>query len=774
LLQHLLSVLWRYLDRHNLVPAPGKTPEQYRNFRITTKHLAAALNFPSTEAMDEFVRSGDKAHPREKLNEAWLLKRALDQAAESVMPSASRTAAIAERMFRLLAEIDDRGNYKRRWTSRREILDVSADLKATEAEVDKIIAAFSEPYPFLNARAGMQGKIDVSHEAFIRNWTQFVGWLKNERHLAVTYDLLRNKYLQYRRQCAEEIQQGNIWGRIRLAFSRLNKEQLVELSDWKRSRSENVAWAGRYANGVQGEDPDFRPTGPINVQTEEFNKKLLTYFKRSKLLSYSAPALSAVAALTLMVLVLLLLDQVQLNVTKNRDYVSQAALGISGRAIDKSPNIDGHDVNDRLQVMTDSNALVLYAHRPKEGPLGMMLAWYRTLLDRPDDPGYQYYYTRRQIDILTRQTLDSAMFPMIEKYEPRQLLAKSQITLSSSCNSELAKADPLKNILQGNDSLADLKNAYVTLAPLEREGGKQIVLAPTENGSLILLLISEKENACRIRYLASFGLPPGELLVDRSLKLVIVNMKSDKSENRAAYVYRISWSPSCNPEMEDKDCAVPISVDFFGPTVLTGANYRILDENHIESIEDNNAKSKQGFELASHHRPVLLGDTEARRINFPERPCALSGRYAAFIREENAKTRRFGGPAKTLYVIEHANRVTDCNWNGDIAAEAIVAIPISDYSITSAAFPEQYKGDSEPEFVYLQGLSGSPNTTAVYKLALVPKQMYCLSESKTNDAPSDQFDALLRSQNLTDVNLHKLSTDLVGVPTCANTFRETH
>ena len=72
----------------------------------------------------------------------------------------------------LNSPVDDRGNYKRRWTSRHEILE-SVRGHATPAEIDIIVAAFSSPYPFLNARPGLNGKIDVSHESFIRSWTQF-------------------------------------------------------------------------------------------------------------------------------------------------------------------------------------------------------------------------------------------------------------------------------------------------------------------------------------------------------------------------------------------------------------------------------------------------------------------------------------------------------------------------------------------------------------------------------------------------------------------------
>src|SRR5205823_4390956 len=155
LLQHLLSVLWKHLEETKLPVALSKASKGYREFCITGEDLAHALGFASVVEMDEFFRTNSAKQPEHKWTESWILKRALDRAAEGVMPSDKRLRSIIGRMFRLLAEVDDRGNYKRRWTTRREVLEVSEDKETTLEEIDSIIAAFSSPYPFLNARPGL-------------------------------------------------------------------------------------------------------------------------------------------------------------------------------------------------------------------------------------------------------------------------------------------------------------------------------------------------------------------------------------------------------------------------------------------------------------------------------------------------------------------------------------------------------------------------------------------------------------------------------------------
>ena len=204
LLQHLLSVLWRHVEAKYVIDGDktgnGTTAA---SIAITPDDLAAALGFSSIDEVDAHAR-------RNKLPDSWILERALDHAAEGVMPRQDRLRRITEIMFRLLAQVDDQGIYSRRWTTRQEIADVAGtqivakprgfrglwqrlsgrarvaddDRPATDAEIEEVIRAFTSTYPFLHVLDGREGNIDVSHEAFIRNWKTFRKWLQDEHSLA--------------------------------------------------------------------------------------------------------------------------------------------------------------------------------------------------------------------------------------------------------------------------------------------------------------------------------------------------------------------------------------------------------------------------------------------------------------------------------------------------------------------------------------------------------------------------------------------------------------
>ena len=125
LLQHLLSVLWRHVEMTKPILRDDaiKDAAAAAAFRVTADDLAVALGFAGIAEADEFAR-------RNKLSNSWILERALDRAAEGVMPTEDRLKRIAGMMFRLLALVNDRGIYTRRWTSRAEIAEVTRDLNA--------------------------------------------------------------------------------------------------------------------------------------------------------------------------------------------------------------------------------------------------------------------------------------------------------------------------------------------------------------------------------------------------------------------------------------------------------------------------------------------------------------------------------------------------------------------------------------------------------------------------------------------------------------------
>ena len=282
LLQHLLSVLWRHLEKNGILPDQGETPEQYENFRITSDHLAQALGFKDMAAAEEDVRRRNSEQTSKKqLDDLWILERALDRAAEQVMPK-GKLEKTTEMMFRLLAERDDRGNYKRRWTTRKEVHEVTG---ASSSDIEDIITAFTADYPFLYAREGWEAKIDVSHEAFIRNWEKFQDWLKKERSLAIAYVALRQRYLE--RQKRIEDPKASALSRLSAKLSyHLNRDQLFEMRDWWDTRSPNLAWAARYAKGVDDEETEReRERRENTVANAELAPRLNAYYRRSKLIN---------------------------------------------------------------------------------------------------------------------------------------------------------------------------------------------------------------------------------------------------------------------------------------------------------------------------------------------------------------------------------------------------------------------------------------------------------------------------------------------------------
>lgn len=776
LLQHLLSVLWRYLDINELLPVAGQTPEQYQKFRITTDHLAAALDFSSISAMDAFVRSSDERHPQEKLAEAWILKRALDGAAEAQKPSGERFSAIAGIMLRLLAEVDDRGNYKRRWTSRQEILDVAADNKATPAEVEQIIAAFSKPYPFLNVKAGLDGKIDVSHESFIRNWTQFVDWLKSERHLATAYDLLRTRYLEYQRMLSDP--QRNPLARLWLRLSnRLNNEQLVELADWRRTRSGNNAWARRYANGIRGEDPEFHRNSDRrddNIETDQLNRNLLRYYQRSKLISYRTTSFAALGALALFAAMALWLETAQRLTVSERDESYRTTLDYlysktDGEAAKYGAN--SRTANKTLYELTGYDAIVRNILQPRGDLVGWLLRFYLALTWQTDSPGKLYYGARAAIDRETRRTLDNAMFPVAGRDDSVGVQAR-QTQLRPSCRSQLGNPD-LKKLLREDEKFMDSSMAYQVRAPLEHQGGRQIAMLPTDGGSLVTFLLSD-DPSCSLLYLQTLSLPPGKLEIGPHLGLVIVNSEGQKPEDQQSFVFRIWWTRRCGPEGEsDGKCTKPFFAEIKGPALLRNGSFHIIDENHLQTI---NGTEKKRFELPILHRPVLLDAAEARTIEFSghaddpkQSTCALSGRYAAVIKEAG-KADPDGTPARVLDIIEHTAPIADCNQAP--AGEAITSIPIGDYSIRRVTFSQSKDDNLEPEFVYLQGLATGRREAPVYKLALALRQMYCLSRQ---DLPSDNSadnDLSSNSQYAprSEKALRARSDELAKIPSCTDVW----
>ena len=288
LLQHLLSVLWRHVEAKYVIDGDktgnGTTAA---SIAITPDDLAAALGFSSIDEVDAHAR-------RNKLPDSWILERALDHAAEGVMPRQDRLRRITEIMFRLLAQVDDQGIYSRRWTTRQEIADVAGtqiaarprgvrglwqrlsgrarvaadDRPATDAEIEEVISAFTSTYPFLHVLDGRGGNIDVSHEAFIRNWKTFKKWLQDEHILASGFGAVRAAYERWLAKARDPHRRWFVG--LRAMFgARLRSEELYEVRGWWNERRNSLPWAQRYAQGAHSEDADSRTEQPAQIGADE-------------------------------------------------------------------------------------------------------------------------------------------------------------------------------------------------------------------------------------------------------------------------------------------------------------------------------------------------------------------------------------------------------------------------------------------------------------------------------------------------------------------------
>jgi len=229
LLQHFLFHIWRSaLDRWD--------PDGSEPFAITDDDLE--------------VSAGAK-----HANEHSILRRCVANHADGLyerLGPAQRT--IAETLFRLLAEVDDKGVYKRQWTNRQKIAEVRrAKLEDIREDLDAVILTFANPDPYIRIDGETPtktedaekqtdktdekiptNKIDVSHESFIRNWPLFGEWLRNELDKSKIYDelILSNK---------NEKPKGD----------RIDNKTLTQIEDILKVGDCSYEWAQRYNDIVK-------------------------------------------------------------------------------------------------------------------------------------------------------------------------------------------------------------------------------------------------------------------------------------------------------------------------------------------------------------------------------------------------------------------------------------------------------------------------------------------------------------------------------------------
>jgi hypothetical protein len=184
LLQHLLAVLWRTALRRWQDDGIGPNAEP----GVEVRDLARAIGLESWEEAETARRTWETRQVdrgRDRLaGRGWLLRRGLENVAEALYRGlAAPDQRIARTSFCLMGVVDDRGSFKRRWTTLREIREVAAAPGLTLA--DPALKSFMAPDPFIRAEAEakpeVERSLDVSHESLMRNWESLGDWLRRDR-----------------------------------------------------------------------------------------------------------------------------------------------------------------------------------------------------------------------------------------------------------------------------------------------------------------------------------------------------------------------------------------------------------------------------------------------------------------------------------------------------------------------------------------------------------------------------------------------------------------
>jgi hypothetical protein len=777
LLQHLLSVLWRCVETKPLLQGDAtRDTDAAAAFRVTAEDLAAALEFAGIAEADEFAS-------RKKLPKSWILERALDRAAEGVMPTEDRLKRIAGMMFRLLALVNDRGIYTRRWTSRAEIAEVTRDLSvqkpsglaaharrlvqrlrgkstkiderpASDDEIETVIAAFTSVYPFLNVRKGREGKIDVSHEAFIRNWTMFRGWLNDERSLALAFDALRTAYARWREKLLDPHRR---WlGQLSAIFGdHLNGEKLREMRDWWNRRRYNSAWASRYADGVESQEAESERRQPKQI-SDEMLHSLRSYYARSRGIRYVILAWPWVLSVLGLVAAGLAFEYHERADKSDTQLVAQRISGsVSKKIGDQTQTLDGSDPQARSLILESAGVLDIFQgmQRPKTGLEGL----YRRLRGSDDDQGS----IAREIGKAyegARASIAVALWPAVG-FSPasadapgRAKPAPDMRDLTPEC--QKSTKEYLKRFKADVEALKN-KDVRHRLAPLEPPTGRRLVMAQWPDTSLDFLSLSPGPE-CQVGDISTLTIAPNSTVdFDSDLRLIAVNTKEGE-QYRRSWLYRLDWVRRCKDDDSGQTCNVEFYLIVTG-TVHDDGPYEVIDASHVkahgrqyELRRDSDAvllseledvrRARAAFDDAQLARASFVSASAAAARSpvdpsrFRAAVCDRVGPYVALLAGEKDEQR-----FDTVRIVDGKGSRT-CE---DYANEPniIMSFDVHNYSIRSVAFARETRSivptDKVPDDIYLQGREDG----VIYSLAWKPakiRSMLCetLRKQAGNDVPS--------------------------------------
>ena len=634
LLQHLLSVIWQHVKERALAAPMQVAQGKLFDFQITPDDLAALLGFQSVQGMDDFARP-----PSGKL-----LARALDREANRALERNPNGKQVSEAMFRLLGYADDRGNYKRRWTSREEIRDVSGD---DGARIEAVIAAFSTPYPFLNAPGrGPEDKIDVSHESFIRKWDRFGRWLTDEHQLATAFVELKKGYVAWRASLSDP--KKFPLRRLRAWFGRLNDERLRALDAWWKSRRRDVAWARRYEHGSDEEqarlEASEQRTQPPSL------RELRGFYRHSWWLSRARKWTPL--TIPLLVVAVWLLGQYLWLTSMNQEALRTYPLAIATADTLSRPR---HDPNFRARLweaLIPLEALDVIEQEWRNPP--PWFAFGRWLwpqwLDLYSIDGFEL--ASMAADRAARMSSTQLIWP-VPRDGARHELAKPNTSWPAACRGDFWSRNKIVQDQTGrNPSLL-----HHAPAPLEGPDGYRIALLQTEGNAVLHFVTISGE--CQLRYIVGFGIPTdSDVKVHPDLQFYLLNT-SESSEGGfrpTTHLIRVNLTRQCEGQLKDGICSTPLFV-WDGETVAL----LISVEAPYDVTVDGNLQDRNGglWEIGWHDKIRMLSPLEVSSLDVsagkrhdgarpsPDEPvqrCSRNNEYTATLERD-------GKPERASYIL---------------------------------------------------------------------------------------------------------------------------
>lgn len=679
LVQHLLFKLWRQAKAEGFL-------DQWRadaSLRVTTGVLVRALEYTDWDHLES-----DKSE--EKGSDSWILSKALDLAGEEALEPIKqdpKLMRIAEMMFRLLAELDDRGNYKRRWSSRQEIMEVTG---ASLDDVNKVVARFVSPYPFLVLQSGQKAEIDIAHESILRNWKRLVDWLGDERAIARQFDTLFNDYLER----MDDAEAGDP--------RPVSEEKISETRKWRAERGDNPDWGLRYLREEGDGESDTKKTtretdesqrdlyrevvgvyDSSKQEHEERRRRLVQKEQRTQRLRI----LAAVGVPLLAIGIILFF----LGQRWSTWYGDEASAAETLRLkYGKLEQIEAQLVWDRSRAST---AIIALNH------IKEMRSWEATIWDRLVSvfDGDLKPRVSSAMDA-TQQTaaniVESYMYLQDTQFRRAVNAGEATCNLASSDSSRaISQARVLGDFLgyQGSaitvwgpykPPIAAPFSVYAAFGTLEAGPYLQLFAVPVAQSEL------KGFDICALSAVVPLGQPihepPGTKIdvtgIDPSLRTFVWN--SDKTRGGLYVVYKLNWFTNC-PERTAK--------------CLSYSYYYIQDNREPFSVGENSTLARPGassaYSIDTSYEPTIVAEQDAQMVaekfSKPEsgellvadkfsKPrggelCDASDEYTAVLRDQDTRA-----PAIEIY--RNANDAIACK--PDAYKHRVASIPLPNWQVT--------------------------------------------------------------------------------------------